>query len=73
MSELPQIKLLIADDHEMVRLGLRSLLESNPRIRVVGEATSPQHAVYQTSLLRPDVAVGSMPAARSWVATWEPA
>jgi len=53
--DIPQIKLLIADDHEMVRLGLRSLLESDPRIRVVGEANSPQHAVYQTSLLRPDV------------------
>src|SRR6195256_5987685 len=49
------VRLLIADDHEMIRFGLRSILQSDPRIRVVGEATSPQHAVYQTSLLRPDV------------------
>jgi two-component system, NarL family, response regulator DevR len=51
----PTIRLLIADDHEMIRLGLRSILESEPRIRVVGEAGSPQDAVYQAALLRPDV------------------
>ena len=39
------VRLLIADDHEMIRLGLRSILESDPRIRVVGEAASPQDAV----------------------------
>ena len=49
------VRLLIADDHEMIRLGLRSLLESDPRIRVVGEAASPKDAVYQAALLRPDV------------------
>src|SRR3979411_3389770 len=48
-------RLLIADTHEMIRLGLRSILESDPRIRVVGEAASPQDAVYQAALLRPDV------------------
>ncbi len=50
-----RIRLLIADDHEMVRLGLRSILESDVRITVVGEAGSPQDAVYQATLLRPDV------------------
>ena len=49
------VRLLIADDHEMIRLGLRSILESDPRIRAVGEAASPQDAVYQAALLRPDV------------------
>jgi two-component system response regulator DevR len=49
------VRLLIADDHEMIRLGLRTILESDPRIRVVGEAASPQDAVYQAALLRPDV------------------
>ena len=49
------VRLLIADDHEMIRLGLRSILESDSRIRVVGEAASPQDAVYQAALLRPDV------------------
>lgn len=49
------VRLLIADDHEMIRLGLRSLLESDSRIRVVGEAASPKDAVYQAALLRPDV------------------
>ena len=49
------VRLLIADDHEMIRLGLRSILESDARIRVVGEAGSPKDAVYQAALLRPDV------------------
>src|ERR671930_1448812 len=49
------VRLLIADDHEMVRLGLRAILESDPRIRVVGEAGTPKDAVYQAALLRPDV------------------
>src|SRR5260370_31673532 len=49
------VRVLIADDYEMIRLGLRSILESDPRIRVVGEAASPQDAVYQAALLRPDV------------------
>ena len=53
--ESSHIRLLIADDHEMVRLGLRSILESDPRIKVVGEAGSPQDAIYQAALLRPDV------------------
>jgi len=49
------VRLLIVDDHEMIRLGLRSILESDPRIRVIGEAASPKDAVYQAALLRPDV------------------
>jgi len=54
-AETGTIRLLIADDHEMVRLGLRQILESDSRITVVGEAGSPQDAVYQAALLRPDV------------------
>jgi DNA-binding NarL/FixJ family response regulator len=49
------IKLLIVDDHEMVRLGLRSILERGTEIKVVGEAGSPKDAVYQAGVLRPDV------------------
>src|ERR1700736_2719084 len=49
------VRLLIADDHEMIRLGLRTILQADPRIRVGGEAASPQDAVYQAALLRPAV------------------
>lgn len=49
------IKLLIVDDHEMVRLGLRSILERGTEIQVVGEAGSPKDAIYQAGVLRPDV------------------
>src|SRR5438067_12707073 len=45
----------MADDHEIIRLGLRSILQSVQRSRVVGEAASHQDAVYQAALLRPDV------------------
>lgn len=37
---------LLADDHGIVRSGLRSLLESEPGVRVVGEAADGQHAVH---------------------------
>lgn len=49
------VRLLVADDHEMVRAGLRAILESDSRIRVVGEAGTPKDAVYQAALLRPDI------------------
>ncbi len=49
------IKLLIVDDHEMVRLGLRTILEAGPEIRVVGEAGSAKDGIYQAGVLRPDV------------------
>ncbi len=54
-KERDPIKLLIVDDHEMVRLGLRTILGAGPEVRVVGEAGSPKDAVYQAGLLRPDV------------------
>ncbi|MCC6141568.1 MAG: response regulator transcription factor [Nitrospira sp.] len=47
--------LLIVDDHEVVRQGLRTLLELEPDIHVVGEATSATGAVAQTARLKPNV------------------
>jgi two-component system, NarL family, response regulator DevR len=55
MSPAFPVRLLVADDHEMVRTGLRTILESDTRIRVVGEAGTPKDAVYQAALLRPDI------------------
>ncbi|HEY5984280.1 MAG TPA: response regulator transcription factor [Anaerolineales bacterium] len=48
-------KLLLVDDHEVVRLGLKSLLERHPQFEVVGEAGSAREALEQVAALKPDV------------------
>ncbi len=48
-------RILIVDDHEVVRLGLRSLLERYPNLRVVGEAGDVGEALQQVERHRPDV------------------
>ena len=49
------IRLLIADDHPIVRKGLRALMEDQPDIQVVGEAADGQEAVERARELTPDV------------------
>jgi DNA-binding NarL/FixJ family response regulator len=49
------IRLLLADDHPLVRSGLRSLLEGEPDLEVVGEASDGAEAVAKAQNLRPDV------------------
>ncbi|NED32687.1 response regulator transcription factor [Streptomyces sp. SID8499] len=49
------VTLLIADDDEVTRSGLRTLLAAQPRITVVGEAADGMEAVERARLLRPDV------------------
>lgn len=49
------IRVLIVDDHAVVRQGLRALLESRPELVVVGEAADGQDALEQARALRPDV------------------
>lgn len=51
------IKTLIAEDHLMVRAGLKALLEKSGGIEVVGEAANGQEAVALTQRLNPDVLV----------------
>lgn len=51
------IKVFLLDDHEVVRLGLRQLLESEPDIQVVGEAGTAAQAIARVPALQPDVAV----------------
>jgi two-component system response regulator DevR len=57
MSDEPSIRILIADDHEVVRIGLSALLDRQPGFRVVGQAASGQQAIRLTRTLRPDVVV----------------
>jgi DNA-binding NarL/FixJ family response regulator len=49
--------LLVADDHEIVRKGLRSLLEAQPGWQVTAEASDGREAVDKAKELKPDVAV----------------
>lgn len=52
-----QIKILIADDHAIVREGLRKLLEEQPDMVVVGEAEDGLKALRKVKSTRPDVAL----------------
>lgn len=51
------IRVLIADDHAVVREGIRSMLAGDERFRIVGEAQDGEQAVAMMSSLRPDVVV----------------
>jgi two-component system response regulator NreC len=51
------IRILLADDHTVMRRGLRLLLESQPEFSVVAEAADGRQAVEQAEATRPDVAV----------------
>jgi DNA-binding NarL/FixJ family response regulator len=51
------IRVLLVDDHEVVRIGLRSLLELEPDIVVAGEAGDGDAAVAQAVAVRPEVAI----------------
>jgi len=54
---MSQIRVLIADDHEVVRMGIKALLQQHPTVRVVGEASSGEEAIEQAFIHRPDVVV----------------
>jgi DNA-binding NarL/FixJ family response regulator len=52
-----KVSVLLVDDHEVVRVGLRSLLAREKGMEVVGEAGSAEGAVAEAARLRPDVVV----------------
>jgi two-component system response regulator DevR len=54
-AEMAKQKILLVDDHEVVRLGLKSLLERHPQFEVVGEASSAREAMEQVAALKPEV------------------
>jgi DNA-binding NarL/FixJ family response regulator len=56
-AETGTIKVFLLDDHEIVRRGVRDLLEAEPDITVIGEAGTAQSALARVPALRPDVAI----------------
>jgi DNA-binding NarL/FixJ family response regulator len=53
---MPSIKIILADDHKIVRQGMRSLLESHPGFDVIGEASDGEEALKLMQTLSPDIA-----------------
>ncbi|MGW4163429.1 response regulator [Streptomyces sp. NPDC004788] len=53
----PLTRVFLVDDHEVVRRGLRDLIDDEPDMAVVGEAASADQALARGPALRPDVAV----------------
>ncbi len=50
-------RILLVDDHEVVRLGLKALLDRHPNFEVIGEANSAREAIEQVATLQPAVVV----------------
>ena len=56
-SPHPRVRLLVADDHEVMRLGIRNLLEVQPGWSVCAEANNGQEALEKTLQFNPDVII----------------
>jgi|SRR5215470_106078 len=54
---MPGLRILIADDHEFIRRGVRALLEAEPGWKVVAEVADGQEAVEKSKELKPDILV----------------
>ena len=51
------IKIIIADDHPLIRQGLRVVIEAQPDMELVGEASNGEQAVQQALALKPDIVI----------------
>jgi NarL family two-component system response regulator LiaR len=58
--EKPKIRVLIVDDHAVVRQGIRTFLETSPDLEVIGAAEGGEQAVLLASEFKPDVALVDM-------------
>jgi DNA-binding NarL/FixJ family response regulator len=56
-EEIMGVRLLLADDHEIVRKGLRALLEAEPGWQVAAEAADGRDAVEKAQQIKPDIAI----------------
>ena len=57
MTVAQKIRVLLVDDHVMVRQGLRAVLHSYPNIEVVGEAGNGEEAILNAAKLQPTIIV----------------
>jgi DNA-binding NarL/FixJ family response regulator len=57
MAMTAAMKVLVVDDHEVVRQGIKMVLETDPELEVVGEAASGEDAIERVRELRPNVVV----------------
>ena len=55
MAAKPKIRLMLVDDHEVVRLGLRALFKQTGKVDVVAEAGTVADAIEQAAKHRPDL------------------
>lgn len=56
----PELRILVVDDHEVVRRGLKAVLEGHPGWQVVGEAASGREAIEKAGTLKPQVVILDM-------------
>jgi two-component system nitrate/nitrite response regulator NarL len=56
-KKLVPVRILIVDDHDVVREGVRSILKKRSDWEIIGEASNGQEAIAQTESLRPDVII----------------
>jgi DNA-binding NarL/FixJ family response regulator len=54
---MKELRILVADDHELIRHGIRGILRARRGWKVIGEAANGQQAVEKTNKLKPDVAI----------------
>lgn len=52
---MTKTRILLVDDHEVVRLGLKALVEHHPQFEVVGEAVTAKEAIEQAEKILPDI------------------
>ena len=54
---MPAVRILLADDHEIVREGVRAMIERQPGWEICGEASTGREAVAQAEKLAPDIVI----------------